>query len=142
MKTGVLNKHNILSGIVGGLVAGVLLGCLMARMGVLSYAGRFFNLSDPLSSFIINLVFSGILGVIFALLFYHACKTFYSSALWGIGYSIIWWLIGPMILCPWMRGVPISWASGEMCQAFPMLIGHLVFGIVLGAIYFWMRTRK
>ncbi len=142
MKEKILAKRNLASGIMAGLIAGVLFGIILARLGVLSYAGRFFTITDPLSAFIVHFIFSGIVGVIFALIFFNACSNFFSSALWGIVYGIIWWFIGPLILCPWVKGVSVSWAWGDSCYAMPMLIGHLVFGLVLGVTYFWMRTRK
>src|ERR1043165_6494086 len=142
MKSKILNKENILSGIMAGLMAGIVFGFILARMGVLSYAGRFFAMSEPLSAFIIHMIFSGIVGVIFAIIFFHGCTNFFNTTLWGIVYGIIWWLIGPMVLCPWMKGLPISWESGQTCHAIPMLFGHLIFGITLGVSYFWMRHRK
>jgi uncharacterized membrane protein YagU involved in acid resistance len=142
MKEKILVKHNLVSGIVAGLIAGILFGIILARMGVLTYAGRFFTITDPLSAFIVHLIFSGILGVIFSLVFCHAVTNFFSGSLWGIVYGLIWWFIGPLILCPWVNGMSFGWNSAEMCNAFPMLIGHLVFGLSLGVTYYWWKYRK
>ncbi len=142
MKSTVINKKNIGSGIIGGLIAGVVFGFILMRMGTLSSAGCLLGLSDPLSGFIVHLIFCGILGIIFALIFCKGCTTFYNSTLWGIVYGIIWWFIGPLILCPWLAGTTISWNEGKFAHALPMLVGHLVFGFVLGITYYWMRSRK
>ncbi len=138
----VFNKKNIVSGIVGGLIAGVVFGFILMRMGSLSTAGQLINLHDPLSGFIVHLIHSAILGLIFAIIFCKGCLTFFNSALWGIVYGIIWWFIEPLILCPWLTGCQISWNQGTMIQALPMLVGHIIFGFVLGVTYFFMRTRK
>jgi uncharacterized membrane protein YagU involved in acid resistance len=142
MKITVVNRKNIWSGIIGGLIAGVVFGFILVRIGVLSSVGRMMGLTDPLSSFIIHLIFSAILGLIFALVLCKGCTTFFNSAIWGIVYGIIWWFLGPLTLCPWMSGSPVSWSAGAVSHAFPMLIGHLVYGLVLGVSYFWMRNRK
>jgi hypothetical protein len=141
-KVTVFNKKNICSGIVGGLIAGVVFGFILIRLEILSTAGRLMGMTDPLSGFIVHLVFSAILGLIFALVFAKGCTNFFSSSLWGIFYGILWWFFGPLTLCPWAAGRPVSWSSGAMSHAFPMLLGHLVFGLVLGVSYFWMRNRK
>ncbi len=142
MKTTVISKKNIWSGIIGGLVAGIVFGFILIRLGTLSTAGCLVGLSDPLSGFIVHLIFCGILGLIFALIFCKCCTTFYSSSLWGIIYGVIWWFLGPLVLCPWLAGVEMSWSQNTLTRSFPMLVGHLVFGLILGVIYFWMRSRK
>lgn len=142
MKSTVITQKNICSGIIGGIVAGVVFGFILMRMGTLSNAGRLLGLQDPLSGFIIHLVFSAIVGIIFALIFCKGCTTFYNSSLWGIFYGIIWWFIGPLILCPWLAGVKMMWSQVTFTRALPMLIGHLVYGFVLGITYFWMRSKK
>jgi uncharacterized membrane protein YagU involved in acid resistance len=142
MKSIVINKKNVWSGIIGGLVAGIVFGFILMRMGTLSNAGRLLGLHDPLSGFTVHLVFSAMVGLIFALIFCKGCTTFYNSSLWGIVYGIIWWFLGPLILCPWLAGGIITWSSGTFIHALPMLVGHLVYGFVLGITYFWMRTHK
>jgi uncharacterized membrane protein YagU involved in acid resistance len=142
MKSTVVNKKNICSGIIGGIIAGVALGFILMRMGTLSNAGKLLGMHDSLSGLIIHLVFSAIVGLIFALVFCKGCTTFYNSSLWGIVYGVIWWFIGPLILCPWLAGVTISWSQITFTHALPMLVGHLVYGFVLGISYFWMRTHK
>lgn len=142
MKSTVINKKNICSGIIGGIVAGVALGFILMRMGTLSNAGKLLGMHDSLSGLIIHLVFSAVVGLIFSLIFCKGCTTFYNSSLWGIVYGVIWWFIGPLILCPWLAGVTISWGQSTLTHALPMLVGHLVYGFVLGVTYFWMRTHK
>ena len=142
MKSTVINQKNIGSGIIGGIVAGVVFGFILMRMGTLSNAGKLLGLNDPLSGFIIHLIFSAIVGILFALVFSKGCTTFYNASLWGILYGVIWWFIGPLILCPWLAGMTITWSEGTFTRALPMLIGHLVYGFVLGVTYFWMRSRR
>ena len=111
MKATVINKRNIQSGIIGGIVGGIAFGFILMRMGILSNAGSLLGLHDPLSGFIIHLVFSAIVGLIFSLIFSKGCTTFYNTSLWGILYGIIWWFIGPLILCPWLAGTKILWSQ-------------------------------
>jgi uncharacterized membrane protein YagU involved in acid resistance len=131
-----------MSGIMGGLLAGIALGFILMRMGTLAGAGKLLGVQDDLSSFLVHLIFSAIVGLIFALVFSRACTHFFNSSLWGIVYGIIWWFLGPLILCPWLSGATVSWSESTFMRAVPMLLGHLVYGLVLGVAYFWFRERK
>jgi uncharacterized membrane protein YagU involved in acid resistance len=142
MKTTVFNQRNIMSGIIGGLIAGIALGFVLMRMGTLASAGSMLAMQDELSSFLIHLIFSAIAGLIFALVFCKICTSFYNTTLWGIVYGILWWFLGPLILCPWIAGATITWSQTTFMQAIPMLLGHLIYGLVLGITYFWFRERK
>jgi uncharacterized membrane protein YagU involved in acid resistance len=137
------NKRNILNGIIAGLVAGVVFGFMLIQMGVMANLGMMVNSPNPFAGFIVHLVFCAILGIIFAIIFYKKITTSFSTAiLWGLVYGVIWWFIGTLTLAPIAMGVPVVWSGGVMATEFPMLIGNLVFGFVLGLCYFWLKNRK
>ena len=137
------NKKNIVNGIIAGLIAGIVFGFMLIQMGVLGNIGLMVGSSNPIAGFIVHLVFSAILGVIFALVFFKKIGDhFYSAILWGLLYGIIWWFLGALTLAPIAMGVPVVWNGQVMSNEFPMLLGYLVFGFVLGLCFFWLKNRK
>jgi hypothetical protein len=40
---------------------------------------------------------------------------------------------------PTMMGMGPQLTPAAMSDAIPSLIGHLVFGLITGAVYFWLR---
>jgi len=60
----------------------------------------------------------------------------------GVSYGILWWLLGPLTLMPLaMMGVGVNWNVAAMAQAFQSLVGHVVFGVILGMTYHWFEQR-
>lgn len=137
------HKRNIVNGIIAGLVAGIVFGFMLIQMGVLGNVGMMVGSPNPFAGFVVYLIFSAILGVIFALVFFKKITThFYPAVLWGLLYGIIWWFLGTLTLAPIAMGIPVVWSGTVMANEFPMLIGNLVFGFVLGLCYFWLKNRK
>jgi hypothetical protein len=137
------NKRNIVNGIIAGLIAGVVIGFMLIQMGVLGNIGMIVGSPNPFAGFIVHLIYCAILGVIFAIVFFKKITNhFYPAALWGLLYGIIWWFIGTLTLAPIAMGIPVVWSGTVMSNEFPLLIGNLVFGFVLGLSYFWLKNRK
>lgn len=137
------SKKNIVNGILAGLIAGVVFGFMLIQMGVLGNVGMLIGSTNPFVGFLVHLVYSAILGVIFALLFFkHITTNFYPAALWGLVYGIIWWFIGTLTLAPIAMKMPVIWSTAVMTNEFPMLLGNLVFGFVLGLSYYWLKNHK
>jgi hypothetical protein len=38
-------------------------------------------------------------------------------------------------------GFGVNWTGSAVAAAMPSLVGHLIFGGVLGATYHWLETR-
>lgn len=140
-KEEVFKKKNILSGILAGLIAGFLLGLMMLRMEMMSTIGALMGMPNVISGFAFHLIFCAIFGLIFALVFYRKAKDFYTSALWGGIYGIFWWLIGTLTIAPLLLGQPVTWDAGALTRNMSMLMGQIVFGVVLGICYHWLRSR-
>lgn len=136
------HKRNIVNGILAGLIAGVVFGFMLIQMGVLGNIGMLIGSPNPFVGFLVHLVYCAILGVIFALIFYKHIATFYQGALWGLVYGIIWWFLGTLTLAPIAMSTPVVWSTAVMTNEFPMLLGNLVFGFVLGLCFYWLKNRK
>ena len=137
-----VQQRNIVNGIIAGLVAGIIFGFMLIQMGVLGNIGMMVGSTNPFAGFIVHLIYSAVLGVIFAIVFFKKITHFYPAVLWGLLYGIIWWFLGTLTLAPIAMGLPVIWSSGVMANEFPMLIGNLIFGFVLALCYFWLKNRK
>lgn len=142
MKTKTWSKKNIWSGAIAGLIAGVVVGFILIRMHAMSGIGGLIGMPNPLAGYIVHLVWNGILGIIFALIFNRISTKFFSCTVWGVVYGIIWWFLCALTLAPLMMGMAVSWNAQAMSQGIPMFVAHLVYGLVLGIVYYWMKTRK
>jgi hypothetical protein len=60
---------------------------------------------------------------------------------WGAAYGFSWWILGGLILMPVLLGMP-AFAPLMMppmrMVAVGSLIGHLIFGVTLGAAFVWL----
>lgn len=61
----------------------------------------------------------------------------------GAAYGILWWLLGPLTVMPLAMGMGmgVNWNVAAMTEALPSLLGHVVFGVVLGMTYHWFGQR-
>ncbi len=142
MKTLVFKKKNIVSGIIAGIIGGVVLGLMMLKMEVMTDIGAMMGMPNAVSGFAFHLLFDAIFGLIFALVFYKLATDMFSSALWGGVYGVIWWFLGTLTLAKLLSGATVSWDAHARAASMQMLIGQVVFGVVLGLSYHWLRHRK
>jgi hypothetical protein len=136
------SKRNIVNGIIAGLIAGVVLGFMLIQMGVLANLGNLVGSSTPFAGFIVYLIISAILGGVFSLIFFKKINNFYPAVIWGLVFGIAWWFVGTLTLAPMAMGLPVMWSKAVMAAEFPLLIGNLIFGFILGLCYYWLKNRK
>ena len=50
---------------------------------------------------------------------------------------MIWWVLGPLTLMPLMMGMGlgVNWNLGAAQAMLPSLMGHVIFGLLLGFVY-------
>jgi uncharacterized membrane protein YagU involved in acid resistance len=148
-------RNNIPAGVVAGLIAGVIFGIMMQMMTAPTPDGREVPMmmmvaqvvkSDSLAvGWLYHLFNSAIIGAIFGwLLGGRTADRIGAGAKWGALYGFGWWILGGLILMPLLLGLP-PFASLRMAPMRPVamgsLMGHLIFGIVLGIVFAWLRRR-
>jgi len=125
--------------VVAGGLAGVLGGTIFDRW---MSAGEFFPLLSGLSatlspgrSLVLQFLFAVMMGVIFGTLFQRDVRGYGSCMGWGVGYAILWWFLGPMTLFPLASRTPLDWSSDVGSAMFGSLVGHILYGLILGVTY-------
>ncbi|MDP8205221.1 MAG: hypothetical protein P9L92_01050 [Candidatus Electryonea clarkiae] len=138
-------KHlNILSAVIAG-IAGTILMTLMMMVAPMMGMPKM-NVAGMLSGFmhvplimgwIAHFMIGTILGVGFAVAFANRGKL--PGWLKGMLYGLIPWLMAQIVVMP-MMGAPLF--SGSLVMAMGSLMGHLLYGGVVGAVYRPLATAS
>src|SRR5260370_24744326 len=85
-----------------------------------------------------------LIGVTFGLLFQSDVWSYGSSMGWALGYAIFWWFFGQLTILPVVAGAPLDWSADKGSQLFGALVGHILYGLILGVVYatldrMWVR---
>jgi uncharacterized membrane protein YagU involved in acid resistance len=48
---------------------------------------------------------------------------------------MFWWFLGSLTLLPALQGRPIDWSAERATALFGSLIGHIIYGLLVGVIY-------
>ncbi|MBS0605787.1 MAG: hypothetical protein KF898_07110 [Parachlamydiales bacterium] len=136
-------SQNIGYGVLSGLIGGFVFAVLMAYMGVISRISELFGIHNAIGGFFTHWIFSLIISVIFALVFFRLASTLLTSTIWGLLYGILWWFLGPLTILSAIIGKPIGtmWNVENVKIALPGLYGHIVYGLIMGFTYGWLRSR-
>jgi uncharacterized membrane protein YagU involved in acid resistance len=147
----------IVAGVLGGLVFGVAMQMMMAptpdggQVPMMAMVGQIPKSNDPTGAiadsnpiivgWIYHIFNSAVIGGIFGLLAKAGFKSYGAGLLWGGLYGSAWWILGGLILMPILLGMP----AGAPLMMAPMrpvavgsLMGHLMFGLILGAAFVWI----
>jgi hypothetical protein len=138
-----MKARGIWSGVIGGLAGGVVFGMMMAMMGELPMIGRMVGHPSALAGFAVHMMISAGIGASFAVLFGRVVKAARNGLLAGMSYGGAWWVLGPLILMPGMMGMGFgaNLNVAAATAALPSLMGHLVFGVVLGLVHARLARR-
>ena len=130
-------------GIYGGLAGGLVFGAMMGMMGMLPMVGKLVGQPTAGIGFLVHLVNSAIIGVGFALVVGRLVTSIGSGLGYGLLYGSAWWLLGPLTLMPLFLGMGfgVNWNLTAAVNMFPSLVGHLIYGAILGISYALLHRR-
>ena len=139
-----MNPRNISLGVYAGLAGGVVFGAMMGMMGMLPMIGKMVGHPSVVTGFSVHLINSAIIGAGFAVVFSRFVNSTGSGLLNGLLYGGVWWLLGPLTLMPLFMGMGlgVNWNTAAAVTMLPSLVGHLMYGVILGASYAWLRVRS
>ena len=137
-----MNMTSIKHGVYGGLVGGVVFGAMMAMMGMLPMIGNMVGSPSAWIGFLVHMMISATIGGSFAVLLDASGQRGDVGS--GLAYGVAWWMLGPLTLMPVFMGMGlgVNWNVAGMTAAMPSLVGHLIFGAILGVTYRWLRGRS
>ena len=138
-----MNARRIIHGIYGGLAGGLVFGMIMGMMGMLPMIGKLVGQPSAEVGFIVHMVNSAVIGAAFALLFGLRAKGAGSGWRYGALYGVFWWFLGPLTLMPYFlgMGLGVNWNITSAFNMMPSLMGHVIYGVILGFIYGFLQSR-
>ena len=85
---------------------------------------------------------SAVIGAIFGWLLGGRVHNYATGFGWGAAYGFAWWILGGLILMPVFLGMaafaPLTMPGMQMV-AVGSLIGHLIYGLILGGAFVWLH---
>jgi hypothetical protein len=125
----------IVVGGLAGIVGGWAFGQWMAKVNHFPLIAGLIHLSSRNAGVALHFVFAFIIGASFGLLFQRDVRGYGSCLGWGLGYGIFWWFLGPMTIMPLWQGRSLDWSYYHGQELFGSLVGHIVYGLIVGVIY-------
>ena len=145
-------RSKIGAGIVAGLIAGVVFGVMMqmmtaptpngGKMPMMAMVAKVVRSDSIAVGWVYHLFNSAVIGAMFGWLFGNRATSYGSGFGWGAAYGVIWWVLGALILMPMFLGMP-AFAPLKMMMpvALGSLVGHLMYGVILGVLFARFRSR-
>ena len=121
----------IANGAFGGLVGGMIFGLMMSMLGMIGTIAMLVGSKSTFVGWLVHLAVSMLIGAAFGLIVQDKLKSVTSGISLGIAYGIFWWILGGLILMPSKLNMPLFHFN---TMAWQSLMGHMVFGAVLGAL--------
>ncbi len=125
----------IVGGGLAGLLSGWVFGKWMEAADFFPLMAGLFNTQSRLVGVALHFIVAGLVGICFGILFQRDIRSYGSSLGWGFTYGLLWWFIGPLTLLPLGSGQPLDWSYGRGGDLFGLLVGHIVYGLLVGLIY-------
>ena len=125
----------IVVGGLAGIVGGWAFGQWMSKVNHFPLIAGLIHLSSRNAGVALHFVFAFIIGASFGLLFQRDVRGYGSCLGWGLGYGIFWWFLGPMTIMPLWQGRSLDWSYYHGQELFGSLVGHIVYGLIVGVIY-------
>jgi hypothetical protein len=138
---------SVVAGLLAGVVFGMMMQMMMAptpdggQMAMIAMVGQIVGSPTAGAGWLYHLFNSAVIGAIFGWLIGDRVHGYGSAFGWGSAYGFVWWILGGLILMPIMLGMP-AFAPLMMppmrMVAMGSLIGHLIYGVVLGGAFAWL----
>ncbi len=145
-------RNNLTAGIIAGLIAGIVFGIMMTlmraptpdggSMAMMAMVAQVVGSTSLAVGWLYHLVNSAVIGALFGWILGDRITGFGSATGWGSAYGVLWWILGGLILMPIFLGMS-AFAPLRMPMmrpvAFASLMGHVIFGVILGLTFVPLR---
>jgi D-tyrosyl-tRNA(Tyr) deacylase len=108
-----------------------LFGAMMQMMDMMGMVAMLVGSESLFVGWAAHLAISAALGVGFALIMVKGLDSWATGIGAGMAYGAAWWVLGALLLMPAKLGMPVFVFN---TMAWQSLMGHLLFGMILGAV--------
>jgi hypothetical protein len=119
------------AGLAGGLVGGVVFGLMMQAWDMIPMVAALVESDSTAVGWGVHMLISAFFGVAFTVVLGPVLTGLVDATLLGLVYGAVLWVVGPLLLMPARLGMPLFVVDDMALQS---LLGHLVFGVLLGAV--------
>lgn len=143
-------KDKVVAGLTAGLIAGLVFAALMSVMpaggtarSMIGFGALVGHLPGGRAGWLVYLLYGVLTGAMFGWLLHARRLASAGAVAGGVAYGIGWWIITGLIVIPATLGVwPFSPYAVDRVRPviFPLLLGHAVYGAVLGLV--WSRITN
>ncbi len=135
---GSLSVGGVAKGAVAGVAGGLVFGMMMQLMGMIAMIAMMVGSESVAVGWLLHLGISAFIGGSFAVLVGGRLTGFGPGLLYGIGYGIVWWVLGALIAMPAALGMPVFQLNTISMLS---LMGHVIYGAILGLVLVALRRR-
>jgi uncharacterized membrane protein YagU involved in acid resistance len=125
----------IVAGGLAGTFGGLIFGRWMSEGDFFPLLAGVGELHSRTENITLQFVVALFIGATFGMLFQRDIRGYGSSMGWGLGYGIFCWFLGPLTLLPIAARVPLDWSAEHGSELFGSLVGHILYGLILGVAY-------
>ncbi len=138
-----MSTRELKLGAYGGVAGGLIFGGMMGMMGMLPMIGSMVGQPTAAAGFAVHMANSVIIGIGFAIVLGRFVSGIRSGLGAGLVYGGAWWILGPLTLMPLFMGMGfgVNWNAAAAATMLPSLVGHLMYGSILGLVYTWLHRR-
>jgi hypothetical protein len=134
----------IVAGGFAGTFGGFIFGRWVSSGDYFPLLAGFGELSSRGMTIFMHFAIALLIGVAFGLLFQQDVHSYGSCMGWGLGFGIFWWFFGPLTVLRLASGMPLDWSAEQGSAVFGSLVGHILYGLILGVAYatidkIWVR---
>lgn len=130
--------HRVGYGVLGGIAGGIVFGLLMQMMDMIGMVAQLVGSSSAAVGWVVHLAISAFIGASFAVLLGSLSRALVPAALFGMAYGVVWWVLGALLIMPTQLGMPVLEINSTAWQS---LMGHLLYGLVLGIVFSQLVRR-
>jgi uncharacterized membrane protein YagU involved in acid resistance len=125
----------VVAGGLAGIVGGWAFGKWMEQVNFFPLIAGLMRSDSRDVGIVLHFAIAVVIGATFGLLFQGDVRGYGSSLGWGLAYGLFWWFLGPLTLLSALQGRPIDWSAEHATALFGSLIGHIIYGLLVGVIY-------
>jgi len=134
----------MVAGGFAGTLGGLIFGRWVSSGNYYPLLAGFGELSSRNMTISLHFALALLIGMTFGLLFQRDVRGYGSCMGWGLGFGIFWWFFGPLTLLRLAAGLPLDWSAEQGAAVFGSLVGHILYGLILGVAYatidkIWVR---
>jgi hypothetical protein len=134
----------IVAGGLAGTLAGFVFGQWLSSGNYFPLLGGYGELDSRTATVVLHFAIALLIGATFGILFQKDVRGYGSSMSWGLAYGIFCWFVGPLTLSRVAARLPLDWSAEQGGNLFGSLVGHVLYGLMLGVTYaafdrLWLR---